>query len=478
MNLKTGNGWNDYVLDLGACTTGIDPTMIIAYGVSIQTGNGSDGDGGVNSMKPTAAVIYVDSFWLEGSCGGTGGAGGGTAGAGGRGGAGGTAGGTGGTAGAGGSAGAGGTAGTGGSNTDGGTTAAFSYLFNTTTEGFALNNFNGAGNLVNVEGGTPPTLGFDGNVGNPNNGSLKVTATFTGYNQFVLSTLNVSPGFNGKNKTIHAWVMVDAVEGGANFGGGAQLSVNAIGYVGAQGAYTGITPGQWKEITLDLGAAHTANANFDDSQIIQLSVQFHSGGQPEGGTFGSPVNAVFHIDTITDGSGGAAPPLLSHTFDSNLQTYELTTNITTPDGGTVPAKSFDSAVGDPSAGSAKIVATFTGYGQNVDLQANISPSVNLTGKTIKARVKIDSGTVPNGYVQLHVSSTGYIYANGASASLTAGSFVDVTMNPASPNFAAANFDRSQIIQIGVQIGTGTAPEGGTFPTPAPLTFHIDSIIAQ
>ena len=30
----------------------------------------ADGDGGVNPMKPTAATIYVDSFWLEGSCGG------------------------------------------------------------------------------------------------------------------------------------------------------------------------------------------------------------------------------------------------------------------------------------------------------------------------------------------------------------------------------------------------------------------------
>ena len=54
--------------------------MVIAFGVSIQAGSGSDGDGGVNPMKPMTATIYVDSFWLEGSCGGTGGTGGGTAG--------------------------------------------------------------------------------------------------------------------------------------------------------------------------------------------------------------------------------------------------------------------------------------------------------------------------------------------------------------------------------------------------------------
>ena len=120
-NLVAGNGWNDYVLDLSGCT-GIDPSMIIAYGVSIQTGSGVNGDAGVNPQKPTAAVIYIDSFWLEGSCGsdgGTAGSGGGTGGA-----AGGTAGAAGGTGGAaGGSAGAGGTTGSAGTGGAAGATA-------------------------------------------------------------------------------------------------------------------------------------------------------------------------------------------------------------------------------------------------------------------------------------------------------------------------------------------------------------------
>jgi hypothetical protein len=124
-NLVAGNGWNDYVLDLSTCAAASsDPSMVVAFGVSIQAGNGMDGDGGVNSMKPTAAVIYIDTFMLEGNCGGgtggTGGGAGGTAGgaggSGGRGGSGGTAGAGGATAGAGGgTAGAGGaTAGAGG----------------------------------------------------------------------------------------------------------------------------------------------------------------------------------------------------------------------------------------------------------------------------------------------------------------------------------------------------------------------------
>ena len=111
-NLVTGNGWNDYVLDLSTCTAPADASKVIAFGVSIQAGDGSNGDGGVNPMKPMMATIYVDSFWLEGSCGGTGGTGGGTAGTTG------TAGAAGGTAGTGGAA--GGTTGTGGAA--GGTT--------------------------------------------------------------------------------------------------------------------------------------------------------------------------------------------------------------------------------------------------------------------------------------------------------------------------------------------------------------------
>ena len=106
------------------------------------------------------------------------------------------------------------------------------------------------------------------------------------------------------------------------------------------------------------------------------------------------------------------------------------------------------------------MATFTNYGQNLDLQANVSPSVNLTGKTIKARVKIDSGTVPSGYVQLHVSSTGYVYANGGSGSLTAGSFVDVTMNPASPNYAATGFDRARSSRSACRSARAALPKAG------------------
>lgn len=42
----------------------------------------------------------------------------------------------------------------------------------------------------------------------------------------------------------------------------------------------------------------------------------------------------------------------------------------------------------------------------------------------------------------------------------------------------SGFDVTQISQIGIQVGINAGPDGGVFPTPTPLTFHIDSVVAQ
>jgi hypothetical protein len=451
--------------------------------LNVNCGSSSNGTGTAGTSGGTAGHAGGTSGGTAGHAGGTSG---GTAGT-----SGGTAGTSGGTAGtnsgtagtSGGTAGAGGaTAGAGGhTNTDGGTAyASFAYNFDTDKEGFAINTGAGAGNLAAIEGGAHPSLTWDGGVGKPNVGSLKVDATFTTYKQYVLTTIDLNPLIDATGKTAHAWVMVDSVDGGPAFGGGAQLETNSTtSYHGANGAYTTLTPGVWKELTLDLSTTAQPSP-FDASQLIQIAVQFGTGSGPEGGTFGAPVHAIFHIDSITDGTGNAAPPLLSHTFDKNTEGYSLSTSIVTPDGGTVPALTWDGTVGSPTNGSLKIVAEFTGYNQKIDTSVNIAPLANLTGKVIHAKVRIDSGTLPSSYVQVHASSgTSYVYANSTGTALgTAGTFMDFSLDLAAAHTANASFDPTQIIQVGVQIGAGGGPEGGTFPTPVPLTFHIDSIVAQ
>jgi hypothetical protein len=59
--------WMDYTLEL-VPDRGFDPAKVINFGVSIQSGSGEIGPGMINPLKPTPAVIYVDSFWLEGAC--------------------------------------------------------------------------------------------------------------------------------------------------------------------------------------------------------------------------------------------------------------------------------------------------------------------------------------------------------------------------------------------------------------------------
>jgi len=57
-----------------------------------------------------------------------------------------------------------------------------------------------------------------------------------------------------------------------------------------------------------------------------------------------------------------------------------------------PTLTVDSAVGSPSPGSLKMTATFTDYNQYVDAIINLSPVINLTGKTLHASLQLTSGT--------------------------------------------------------------------------------------
>ena len=66
-DVSTGTAWTDYVVDLAPGSNDFDPAFISSIGVSIYSGNGTVGPI-ANPVKPTPAVIYVDSFWLEGAC--------------------------------------------------------------------------------------------------------------------------------------------------------------------------------------------------------------------------------------------------------------------------------------------------------------------------------------------------------------------------------------------------------------------------
>jgi hypothetical protein len=449
------------------------------------------GCGGGNGSGTGGAGGHAGAGGHGGASAGNGGHGGGTGSAGASGTAGASAGASGaagasagasGTAGA--SAGASGTGGQAGSTTDGGSKpdgggiAAFAYYFDTSAEGFVLNKAIGSGNLANVDGGTPATLSWDSQVGHPTPGSLQVGATFTTYGQFVLTSIFVTPLIDASGRTAQAWVMLDPSDGGAAFSGSAQLQANSgTNYDSADGAFTTLTPGVWTLLTLNLAAVPP----FDPAHLNTISVLFVTGSGPDGGALPSPVQATFHIDSVTDGSGGSPPPPLSYTFDTTSEGFQIASQIVTPDGGAQPAVSWDSMVGDPSRGSLAVAAEFTNYGQSISVYSDVYPVVDLTGKIIHAKVRLDSGTLPAGYAQLHASSgSNYVYVQAANPTpLTAGSWLDLSLDLAAAKAAQPNFDPTQIIDVGVEIGTDVAPaDGGAFPTPVPLSFHIDSIVAE
>jgi hypothetical protein len=198
------------------------------------------------------------------------------------------------------STGAAGTTGAAGSGSPG--PATFAYTFDTSLQGWELNAYadtNRKNLAAPASGSTPtPTLAWDGSTGDPTAGSLKATATFTDWKQFVDAMINVSPAKSIPGRVLR--VRVKLVSG--KFTGGAQIHANTgSSYRYAAGTWTTIASGQWVELTLDLDAAHAADSAFDPTMVVQVGVKFDTGGDGGSSAFGSAVAAVFQIDTFSDG---------------------------------------------------------------------------------------------------------------------------------------------------------------------------------
>jgi hypothetical protein len=262
------------------------------------------GLGGVCAVGMLSSSVGCGSD--SGSSGGKGGSGGGTGGAGGGAGHGGS-GGTTGNGGAGGSS-----SGNGGAG--GSVVHKVNYTFDTSAQGWMLNTYFEPANLGGVappsDGGatdaststdagttTPPTVTFDSTMGNPSPGSLKVTATYTAYNQYVDALINPSPAIDLTGATLHVKVMLVSVSNTA-WTGGVQIHASTGAFV--YGNPTGMaltTPGVWVDVPFDLSIVGAAG--WDPSMVVQFGVQFYSGSAPTTpATF--PISAVFAIDTFTD----------------------------------------------------------------------------------------------------------------------------------------------------------------------------------
>jgi hypothetical protein len=250
-----------------------------------------------NTGGAMLASLFVGVAMLSVGCGssssgtnGTGGVSGGTGGGGGA-----MAGATGGSSGTGGAGGA--------------VVPTLSYTFDTGLQGFALSTYAEPAPRNNLAGiydaGTSPggpTLEFDSSVSDPaGGGSLKVTATFTAYGQYVDPIINLpAPGRDLSGKTLHARLQFTS----GTFAGGAQLHVTTGTSFGGygKGDFTSLIMGTWSTATMVLNTTPSSTPEaLNPAIVMQVGVQIFSGDAMLAGTpLLVPQMAVFNIDTITD----------------------------------------------------------------------------------------------------------------------------------------------------------------------------------
>jgi hypothetical protein len=219
--------------------------------------------------------------------------------------------------GSGGGGGGGGGMGGGGVNPTGPIVGSVLSAFATSDEGFLINNYNEPSNLA-VGTGTKPTLMFDATQGSPDPGSLKVTAPYTGSNQYVdiQRSYGTTMPQNWAGKTMH--VRIKATEG--TFTGGAQVYViTTEGFVFG-GTFTNFAANaNWQEFTVSVDNPMTKNAGYDPTKVVVFGVQLNSGSA---GTTNMPV--TFHIDSFsidppiagTQDAGGGGTDAPTTTMDS------------------------------------------------------------------------------------------------------------------------------------------------------------------
>jgi hypothetical protein len=226
-----------------------------------------------------------------------------------------------------------------------------------------------------------------------------------------------------------------------------------------------------------------------------------SEGSDDGGTGGAagstPATGGSAGDATTGGSGptggtsqggeaGASPTsgTCIYTFDTDQEGWALGEWSDPPALATDPGfvLTHDSAAGDPNPGSLQVEVPFSDANQKVQVQVALTPAIDLTGRVLTARVRVDSGlnTVgdyPGGAKVYIKTGTAFLYADGGWFNIDgmAPAWTTVTFDVANPAWVdtAGTLEPDNTAIIGIELDTnGTAAAAGTY---VPATIHIDSI---
>jgi endoglucanase len=213
----------------------------------------------------------------------------------------------------------------------------------------------------------------------------------------------------------------------------------------------------------------------------------------------SPTGAVVKAALLGYGDPPASPPgnrvngpAVNYTFDRGTEGWVVDrydpdpTNLGAgvPDGESRPTLRFSSTDGDPSAGALVLTVAFTGPDQYVIANVDFGqPGLDLSGKTLHARVRLVSGSLGGGRLIFGaLSGPSYLLAETPAldaTSLAAGTWVPLSLDLGTTT--AVGFDASKIVQVGVRIlasaasSDGGTSDGGTFANAGETVFEIDSV---
>jgi hypothetical protein len=187
-----------------------------------------------------------------------------------------------------------------------------------------------------------------------------------------------------------------------------------------------------------------------------------------------------------NGTGCPANAML-HAFDSDTEGFTAmyvnpaTLNTTL---------AWDGATGEPGLGSLSIEAVFTGNGQGVLVGRRTAEPLDLTGKLLTARLRLDrdpaltgpytatnGSAAPASGAKIYIKTgSGDRYSSGSRAHLVSGGWIPLVFDPTHPSYVAngdaSAIELSDVRELGIDIDTEGA---GEFATGA---LHIDSFGVQ
>jgi hypothetical protein len=190
-------------------------------------------------------------------------------------------------------------------------------------------------------------------------------------------------------------------------------------------------------------------------------------------------------DASNDTSMACPTPVYTHvsTFGAIFDGWVVAPNSTAS---LVPATSADGAmtgtlleldptVGSPTPGSAKLTIPFSQPGDQLLFAFNSSVPLNLTGTTVTAQIRLDSGlnTSPVNPGQAFIalkSTASYIYAQANPTFLdSSAGFVTLSFAADPPTATTLGYTPCDIREIDIVVQTGNT---GTYTT---AVVHIDTI---